>query len=77
MQETQFQTLGQEDLLEKEMAAHSNILAWKSHGQRRAWKATFHGVAELGMTEHTTHTHTHTHTQSYLQTVKMRFREAE
>ena len=46
---------------------------------RGAWRATFHGVAELVMTEHTTHTHTHTHThtQSPIQTVKMRFREAE
>ena len=25
----QFQSLGQEDPLEKEMATHSNILAWK------------------------------------------------
>ena len=29
MQETQVQSLGWEDLLEKEMAAHSSILAWK------------------------------------------------
>ena len=29
MQETGFQSLGWEDLLEKEMATHSNILAWK------------------------------------------------
>ena len=27
--ETQVQTLGQEDLLEKEMVTHSSILAWK------------------------------------------------
>ena len=27
--ETQVQSLGQEDLLEKEMAIHSSILAWK------------------------------------------------
>ena len=27
--ETQIQSLGQEDPLEKEMAAHSSILAWK------------------------------------------------
>ena len=27
--ETQFQSLGQEDSLEKEMATHSSILAWK------------------------------------------------
>ena len=30
MQETQIQSLGQEDHLEREMATHSRILAWKS-----------------------------------------------
>ena len=29
MQETQVQSLGWEDLLEKEMATHSSTLAWK------------------------------------------------
>ena len=29
MQEMQFWSLGQEDPLEKEMATHSNILAWE------------------------------------------------
>ena len=29
MQETQVQSLGQEDPLEKEMATHSSILAWE------------------------------------------------
>ena len=29
MQETQVQSLGQEDLLEKAMATHSSTLAWK------------------------------------------------
>ena len=29
VQETQVRSLGQEDLLEKEMATHSSILAWK------------------------------------------------
>ena len=29
MQETQVRSLGQEDLLEKEMATHSSALAWK------------------------------------------------
>ena len=29
MQETRVQSLGQEDLLEKEMATHSSTLAWK------------------------------------------------
>ena len=30
MWETQVQSLGPEDLLEKEMATHSSILAWKT-----------------------------------------------
>ena len=29
IRKTQVQSLGQEDLLEKEMATHSSILAWK------------------------------------------------
>ena len=29
MQETRVQSLAREDLMEKEMATHSNILAWK------------------------------------------------
>ena len=29
IQETRFQSLGQDDPLEKEMATHCNILAWK------------------------------------------------
>ena len=29
MQETWVQSLGQEDLLEKKMATHSGVLAWK------------------------------------------------
>ena len=29
MQETRVQSLGRKDLLEKEMATHSSILAWK------------------------------------------------
>ena len=29
MQETQVQSLGQEDPVEKEMATHTNIFAWK------------------------------------------------
>ena len=34
MWETQDQSLGWEDLLEKEMATHFSILPGKSHGQR-------------------------------------------
>ena len=32
MRETQVRSLGQEDPLEKEMAAHSSILAWRIPG---------------------------------------------
>ena len=32
MQETRIRSLGREDPLEKAVATHSSILAWKSHG---------------------------------------------
>ena len=40
MQETQVQFLDHEDPLEKEMAAHSSIPAWKNPMDRGAWGAT-------------------------------------
>ena len=46
MQETQVQSLGREDPLEKEMATHSCILAWRIPMNRGAWWATVHGVAK-------------------------------
>ena len=49
MRETQVQSLGREDSLEKEMATHSSILAWKipwteEHGelQSTGWKRVGH-----------------------------------
>ena len=42
----QVQSLGQEDLLEEEMATHSSILAWKILMDRGAWWATVHSVAK-------------------------------
>ena len=33
VQETQVQSVGQEDPLEEGMATHSSILAWRIHGQ--------------------------------------------
>ena len=38
--------LGREDPLQKEMATHSSILAWKSHGQ---WSLVSHRVAKSQM----------------------------
>ena len=46
MWETQVQSLGQEDPLEKEMATHSSILVWKNPMDGEAWLATVHGVAK-------------------------------
>ena len=37
MQETWVQSLGLEDPLEKEMATHSSILAWRIPMDRGAW----------------------------------------
>ena len=50
MQETQVRSLGREDSLEKEMATHSDILAWRNPMDRGAWRATVNGVAELDTT---------------------------
>ena len=44
MQETQVQSLGWEESLEKEMANHSNILARRIPMDRKAWWATGHEV---------------------------------
>ena len=46
MQETWVQSLGQEDPLEKKMAPHSSILAWRNPIDRGAWWAAVHGVAK-------------------------------
>ena len=46
MRDTWVQSLGQKDLLEKEMATHFSILAWKISMDGEAWQATVHGVAK-------------------------------
>ena len=46
MQETWVRPLGWEDLLEKEMATHSSILAWRTPMDRGAWRAVILGVAK-------------------------------
>ena len=44
MQETQVQSLGQEDLLEKGMATHSSLLAW-----RIPWTEEHGGPPSMGL----------------------------
>ena len=44
MQETKVQSLGWEDPLEKRMATHSSILAW-----RILWTEEPHGLQSLGL----------------------------
>ena len=45
MRETWVRSLSREDPLEKEMAIHSSILAWRSHG-RRSPVVIAHGVTK-------------------------------
>ena len=52
-QETRVQCLRREDPQEKEMATHSGILAWESHGQRSLAGYSPWGHNELDMTEAT------------------------
>ena len=46
MQETQVQSLGREDPLEKEMATHSSILAWRIPWTEEPGWATVHRVTK-------------------------------
>ena len=48
MQETQVQSLGWEDPLEKEMAAHSSILAWKIPWMAEPGRLLFVGLQRVG-----------------------------
>ena len=46
MQETWVQSLSWEDPLEKGVATHSCILAWRIPKDRGGWRATVHGVTK-------------------------------
>ena len=46
VRETQVRSLSREDPLEKGMATHSSILAWRIPMDRGAWRTTVHGVAK-------------------------------
>ena len=48
MQETWVQSLGQEDLLEKEMATHSSILAWKIPQMEEPGRLQSMGLQRVG-----------------------------
>ena len=56
MWETQVQSLGQKDPLEKGMEIHSSILAGELHGQRRLAGYSSCGHKESDTTEQLTHT---------------------
>ena len=46
MQQIWVPSLGWEDPLEKEMATHSSILAWRIPMDRGAWRAAVQGVTK-------------------------------
>ena len=68
MQETQVQSLSQDDPLEKKMATHSTILAWEIPHTDEPGQLQSMGLRKVGhdwATKNTcvrAHTHTHTHT---------------
>ena len=47
MQETQVRSLDQEDLLEKEMATHSSILAWEIPWTEEPGRGKFTGLQRV------------------------------
>ena len=57
MQETQIRSLGWEDPLEKEMATHSSILAWRIPWTEEPGRLQSMGRKESDMTEQLTHTY--------------------
>ena len=59
MQETRVRSLGQEDPLEKGMAIHSSVLAWRIPWTEKPGGLQFVGSQRVG---HDRATNTHTHT---------------
>ena len=68
MPKTHVRSLGQEDPLEKEMAAHSSILAW-----RIPWTEEPGGLESMGLQrvvpKRFTHTHRHGESTAYMLSV--------
>ena len=44
-QQTQVQSLGRKDPLEKDVATHCSVLAWQNSWTEEQWQATVNGVA--------------------------------
>ena len=59
MRKTQVQSLGWEDPLEKEIATHSSILAWRIPWTEEPGELQSMGPKESDMIEQLTRTHTH------------------
>ena len=58
MWKAQVLSLGREDPLEKEMATHSSVLAWKIPWDGEAWQATVHRVTKSQTQLNGLHFHT-------------------
>ena len=54
VQETRVQSLGQENPLEKGIATHSSILAWRIHWPEEPWRASVCGITESDLTKQLT-----------------------
>ena len=67
MQETWVRFLGWEDPLEKEMATHPSILAWKILWTEEPGGYSSWGCTGSDMTEATQHIYRHTHTHIIFQ----------
>ena len=57
MQETQFQSLGQENPLEKEMPTHSSTLVWKIPRTEEHGELQVHGITKSQTLLEWLHTH--------------------
>ena len=66
MWETWVQSLGWEDPLEENMAAHSDTCAWRIPMDREARWAIVHVVTESYTPKQSSRIHTHTHTHTYI-----------
>ena len=69
MQETWVQSLGWDDPLEKGMATHSSILAWRIPWEEERGRLQSMGCKQPDTIERRTHTHTHTHTHVLCATI--------